>query len=192
MKRIFTLFLAMLMVLSLIACGAGGSAEPAQTATAEAACFKAGFGYANITPKQDGLPMAGYSDGRVSAGYMTYLENDYSLSRNYESDTCNGKLTEDNDNGYPHHIWAECVVYCGYGNKCSYYHKLIGNGVHKFAKIGDKIIFTCNLAVDKVCYCSEYEKQGGNNSVKKGVVSRKGGIENEYHYNGNEYHSENS
>ena len=74
MKQIFTLFLAMLMVLSLIACGAGGSAEPAQTATAEAACFKAGFGYANITPKQDGLPMAGYSDGRVSAGYMTYLE----------------------------------------------------------------------------------------------------------------------
>ena len=74
MKRIFTLFLAMLMVLSLIACGAGGSAETTQTATAEAACFKAGFGYANITPKQDGLPMAGYSDGRVSAGYMTYLE----------------------------------------------------------------------------------------------------------------------
>lgn len=74
MKRIFTLFLAMLMVLSLIACGAGGSAETTQAATAEAACFKAGFGYANITPKQDGLPMAGYSDGRVSAGYMTYLE----------------------------------------------------------------------------------------------------------------------
>ena len=74
MKRIFTLFLAILMVLSLIACGAGGSAETTQAATAEAACFKAGFGYANITPKQDGLPMAGYSDGRVSAGYMTYLE----------------------------------------------------------------------------------------------------------------------
>ena len=74
MKRIFTLFLAILMVLSLIACGASGSAETTQAATAEAACFKAGFGYANITPKQDGLPMAGYSDGRVSAGYMTYLE----------------------------------------------------------------------------------------------------------------------
>ena len=74
MKRIFTLFLAMLMVLSLIACGAGDSAETTHAATAEAACFKAGFGYANITPKQDGLPMAGYSDGRVSAGYMTYLE----------------------------------------------------------------------------------------------------------------------
>ena len=74
MKRIFTLFLAMLMVLSLIACGAGDSAETTHAATAEATCFKAGFGYANITPKQDGLPMAGYSDGRVSAGYMTYLE----------------------------------------------------------------------------------------------------------------------
>ena len=76
MKQILTLFLALLMTISFVACSGGSSSADTAAATTigEAACFKAGFGYANITPKIDGLPMAGYSDGRVSAGYMTYLE----------------------------------------------------------------------------------------------------------------------
>ena len=73
MKRIFSLFLTIAIILTLVACAAEQTST-IPTSTAEAPCFKAGFGYANITPKQDGLPMAGYSDGRVSAGYMTYLE----------------------------------------------------------------------------------------------------------------------
>ena len=76
MKRIITICLIFAMTLALLACGAAPaeSSSNSQTTAAADGVFKAGFGYANITPKQDGLPMAGYSDGRVSAGYMTYLE----------------------------------------------------------------------------------------------------------------------
>ena len=73
MKRIISIIQTIAVILTLVACAAEQTST-IPTSTAEAPCFKAGFGYANITPKQDGLPMAGYSDGRVSAGYMTYLE----------------------------------------------------------------------------------------------------------------------
>lgn len=81
MQKIICTFLIIVLILPLVACGGSQAVQstvnsPAPTATAPIAqnCFKAGFGYANITPTQDGLPMAGYSDGRKSEGYMTYLE----------------------------------------------------------------------------------------------------------------------
>lgn len=83
MKRIITLCLLLCMILSMAACGAGGASDDTTVATTVPGTtqpvqpdgvFKAGFGYQNITPKQEGLPMAGYSDGRVSQGFVTYLE----------------------------------------------------------------------------------------------------------------------
>ena len=79
MKRILTICLVFTMVLAMVACGApAATGDPAQTTvpvtTQSAAVFKAGFGYTNITPKKDGLPLAGHSDGRLSEGFTTYLE----------------------------------------------------------------------------------------------------------------------
>ena len=73
MKRVVSLILGIALTLTLAACAAEQTSTT-PTSAAEAPCFKAGFGYVNITPKQDGLPMAGYSDGRLSQGFMTYLE----------------------------------------------------------------------------------------------------------------------
>lgn len=79
MKRFVAVLLALVMMLSMLACGADAPAETAssaggETGAPEEAVFKAGFGYQNITPKQEGLPLAGHSDGRVSQGFTTYLE----------------------------------------------------------------------------------------------------------------------
>ena len=78
MKKAISFLLLFALMLGLCACGSdaeGGQAATEGTqATAPKAAFSAGFGYANITPKQEGLPMAGYSDGRASEGYVTYLE----------------------------------------------------------------------------------------------------------------------
>ena len=76
MNRIIAVILTLCTALCLTACAAKPADAPAGStaATEAAAVFSAGFGCVNITPKQDGLPMAGYSDGRLSAGYMTYLE----------------------------------------------------------------------------------------------------------------------
>ena len=79
MKRIFAVCLIIAMTIAMMACGAPGTAESTASTTGQetqsvAATFKAGFGYQDITPKKDGLPLAGHSDGRVSAGYVTYLE----------------------------------------------------------------------------------------------------------------------
>lgn len=71
MKKILTALLALAMLLSLCACG--GSGSTATEAPAELAM--AGFGKADITPKDNGVPMGGYSneDERLSTGLLSYI-----------------------------------------------------------------------------------------------------------------------
>lgn len=65
MKRILSFLLALVLVLGLCACGSGSAAnttDAAGTAAApQAATFMAGFGKADITPQEQGVPMNGYS-----------------------------------------------------------------------------------------------------------------------------------
>ena len=69
MKKIVCLFLSCVMLLGLVACGAGSSSP--ETTAPQAATFMAGFGRADITPG-DGVGMGGYSDNetRLSKGAL--------------------------------------------------------------------------------------------------------------------------
>ena len=73
MKKVVCLILAVLMLLSMTACGAseGGAVETTET---KAPGFRVGYGKANITP-ETGVPMGGYgrSDQRISTGTLSYL-----------------------------------------------------------------------------------------------------------------------
>ena len=73
MKKIISLVLIAVMLLSLCACGS--SASETAPATEPAASFKAGFGKADITPQELGVPMNGYSSSseRLSTGLISYL-----------------------------------------------------------------------------------------------------------------------
>lgn len=74
MRRILSLFTAIVLLLGLCACGTAG--EPAADATTAppAATFKAGYGKVDITP-QDSVPMNGYSSSseRMSTGILSYI-----------------------------------------------------------------------------------------------------------------------
>lgn len=74
MKRFCSFLLAVLLVLGLCACGAQQPA--ATTAPTEApASFMAGFGSANVTPSDFGIPMDGYGNTseRLSTSVMSYI-----------------------------------------------------------------------------------------------------------------------
>jgi len=68
MKRMIALTLAVLMALSLCACGGSQKQQAAEPG------FKAGFGQVDITPNYS-VPLAGYGNtmNRMSQGYMDYL-----------------------------------------------------------------------------------------------------------------------
>ncbi len=81
MKKVTCLLLALVMALSVIACAPNAPAEttaattaPTQT-TAPEATFMAGFGKADITPEEFGVPMQGYSNNafRLSSGLYSYI-----------------------------------------------------------------------------------------------------------------------
>lgn len=75
MKKLIALVLALMMLLSLVACGsgAGGNADPAAT-TEPAGAFRVGYGKANITPDgQVGMGGYGRADQRLSTGVLSYL-----------------------------------------------------------------------------------------------------------------------
>ena len=67
MKKLFSLTLAFLLVLSLCACNASGGKETAG--------FRIGFGRANITPEDTGISLGGYQNDseRLSEGYVDYI-----------------------------------------------------------------------------------------------------------------------
>ena len=79
MKRILCIALACAILMALCACG--GKAVPAgdhagaETTEGQSAGFMAGFGKADITPQEHGVPMNGYasSSERLSNGIMSYL-----------------------------------------------------------------------------------------------------------------------
>ncbi len=78
MKRVWSLFLALVTLLSLCACGSDSGADSttaATTATEPAASFLAGFGKVDITPSQLGVPMDGHGNTaeRLSTGLMSYI-----------------------------------------------------------------------------------------------------------------------
>lgn len=67
MKKLFTLLLATLLVLSLCACGGGGNDEPKLQG------FNVGYGRVDISP-EEGVLLGGYSNtDRFSEGVMDYL-----------------------------------------------------------------------------------------------------------------------
>ena len=85
MKRVLSLLLAVLLVVSLCACGAPDGAGAANTTSTAggnttaagsdgAGTFRVGYGKENITP-DDPVPMGGYgrSDQRISTGTLSYL-----------------------------------------------------------------------------------------------------------------------
>jgi len=76
MKRIFSFTMALLLALSLCACAAGSNTNTtAGTESKPEAQFMAGFGKADITPQEQGVPMNGYasSSERLSTGLLSYL-----------------------------------------------------------------------------------------------------------------------
>lgn len=78
MKRVISLILAALMLLSLCACGSSGSAETAPKQAEggkKDAGFQAGYGIADISPQELGVPMNGYSSSseRLSTGFLSPL-----------------------------------------------------------------------------------------------------------------------
>lgn len=76
MKKLICVILALVMLLTLAACGDNAPAgETSGTEGETASNFMAGFGAVNITPN-DSVNMAGYGDQdtRLSQGYVTYLE----------------------------------------------------------------------------------------------------------------------
>ena len=73
MKKIISLVLIAVMLLSLCACGS--SAAETTPATEPAASFSVGYGKADITPSKYGVPMDGYgnTDDRLSSGILSYV-----------------------------------------------------------------------------------------------------------------------
>ena len=73
MKKLLSLIMVMVLLVSLCACGsAAGAAETTGSAAGET--LRVGYGKANITPR-DPVPMGGYgrSDQRISQGVLNYL-----------------------------------------------------------------------------------------------------------------------
>ena len=81
MKKTSCLLLALVMSFFMIACAPDVPAETTAATTAPTettepeATFMAGFGKADITPEEFGVPMQGYSNGsaRLSTGLYTYI-----------------------------------------------------------------------------------------------------------------------
>lgn len=76
MKKLIAIILAAILVLSLFACASGSTDSTDGTDGAkEAAAFQAGFGKADISPRDDGVPMNGFSlsTERLSTGLQSYL-----------------------------------------------------------------------------------------------------------------------
>lgn len=75
MKKILSLILAALMLLCLCACASGSGGSTAGTEVQADAVFQAGFGKADISPRDDGVPMNGFSlsTERLSTGLQSYL-----------------------------------------------------------------------------------------------------------------------
>lgn len=73
MKKLFTLILALAMILSLCACGSSGSSD-ATGENAQPAGLQIGWGRANVTPDFS-VGIGGYSDNetRRSEGFLDYL-----------------------------------------------------------------------------------------------------------------------
>lgn len=71
MKRIITLLLVLTMTLGLCACQGGNTEET--NATAEG--LQVGYNRQSITPKGEGVPMAGFANDldRISAGFIDYI-----------------------------------------------------------------------------------------------------------------------
>ena len=78
MKRVFALTLALLLALSLVACGGGEGGSSTQTTAAETGLkegqLQVGYGKVNITPELS-LPLGGYGNTltRMSDGFADYL-----------------------------------------------------------------------------------------------------------------------
>lgn len=89
MKRFLSLLLALCLVLALTACATGGEEEttagPIGAGKLDGFCV--GFGRADITPKDDGIPMASYGnpEQRLSQGLFTYLHVNV-LAVSYDED----------------------------------------------------------------------------------------------------------
>ena len=73
MKRILSVILASVLLLSLCACGGGSTAG--ETTGAAADVFKAGFASVNVTPSQYGIPMDGHGNAntRLSTSVSSYI-----------------------------------------------------------------------------------------------------------------------
>ena len=74
MKKFFSVILAVLMLLSLCACGAAEGGAAGGEATAAGGQMQVGYGKVNITPDMS-LPLSGYgnTEKRMSDGFMDYL-----------------------------------------------------------------------------------------------------------------------
>lgn len=73
MRRLTSILLLLALAISLAACaGESAPADQPSQGLSTAPVFMAGFGSANITPTES-VPMAGYSDGRISEGLISYL-----------------------------------------------------------------------------------------------------------------------
>ena len=74
MKKLISLVLALVMVLSLVACGGASEAEGENNGGGSTAALQVGYGKANITPEKP-VPLGGYgrSDKRISQGILNYL-----------------------------------------------------------------------------------------------------------------------
>jgi len=76
MKKLISLVLAALLLLSLCACSSGsGNNSGTNAATEPKASFMAGYGKVDITPENYGVPMNGYgnTDTRLSTGLGSYI-----------------------------------------------------------------------------------------------------------------------
>ena len=76
MKKILSLILAVLMILSLCACGKeAGNGSGGGDNAGEVGVFKVGYHAVNITPVKQGVPMNGYGNAkeRLSTGFLTYI-----------------------------------------------------------------------------------------------------------------------
>ena len=74
MKKVLSVILSVLMVLSLCACGASEGGAAAGETTAAASAMQVGYGKVNITPDMS-LPLQGYGNTslRMSDGFRDYL-----------------------------------------------------------------------------------------------------------------------
>ncbi len=80
MKKILSMLLAVLMILSLCACGKGDSSDSNSSGdtgsnSLAGGGFQVGYGKGDITPEELGVPMNGYSKSteRLSTGLLSYI-----------------------------------------------------------------------------------------------------------------------